>query len=171
MTEFKIIEDNIINYNGNNQLYIMIIKVNGRYYVEINTRTKHIGRKLIYDRKTSDFVVDQLIQCLSKYSTIQSALDVLNHAFKTKYLNEFMFLVKVMNQEYFFEEVFIIQKRFRCSNQNVSCLDDIDEAIEITNTIPICFPEQQFPIGYFQIANKTIGSKYIFVISEYSFRD
>lgn len=171
MTEFKIIEDNIINYNDNNQLYIMTIKVNGLYYVEINTRTKHIGRKLIYDRKTSDFVVEQIIQSLSKYKKLQSALDILNHAFKTKYLNEFMFLVKVINQEYFFEEVFIIQKRFRCIQHNVSCVDDIDEAIEITNTIPVCFPDQQFPIGFFQTINKAIGSKYIFVINEYSFRD
>ncbi len=171
MESYKIIYDETLNFKGNQQLYVMIVKSNKQHYLEINSRTFRVGRRRIADRKTSDIVIRQVIQSLSRYTDLQSALDVLNLAFSRKSLKEFMFLVKVINHEYNFDEIYAIKRHFDCFMHNVSILDECFDAEEITNSIAITFRNQKFPIGYFQTKTKDEYSKYIFVISEYTFHD
>ncbi len=172
MNEFVIVDDQTLCFNGNNELFIMLVIIDGRYYCEINTRTKQLGRRAICDRQTAELVVWQLIQNLSKYSDIRPAIDILRVGFKLKTLREFMFLIKITNQEIEFNEIYILKKRYGFETHPITGSDSPFDFIEVSSLVTVIFPNRKFAIGNFKTISEDKGSKYKFELSEfYSYRD
>jgi hypothetical protein len=172
MTEFRIVEDQTICYNDNNQLFVMLVQINEHYFCEINTRTKQLGRRAICDRKTAELVVWQLMQNLSKYNDIQPVIDILRVGFKLKSLREFMFLIKITNQEIEFDEIYILKKRYGFDTHPITGSDSPFDFIEVSTLVTVIFPNRKFAIGNFKTISEDKGSKYKFELSEfYSYRD
>jgi hypothetical protein len=172
MTEFRIVEDHTLSYKCNNELFIMIVQINGQYFIEINTRTKQLGRRAIGNKKTAELVVWQLIQNLSRYNYIQSVIDVLRIGFKLKTLREFMFLIKITNQEIEFDEIYILKKRYGFDTHPITGSDSPFDFIEVSSLVTVIFPNRKFAIGNFKTISEDKGSKYKFELSEfYSYRD
>jgi hypothetical protein len=172
MTEFKIVDDQTLCFNSTNQLFIMIVKINGQYFCEINTRTKKLGRRAICDRKTAELVVWQLIQNLSKYHDIQPVIDILHVGFKLKTLKEFMFLIKITNQDIEFNEIYILKKRYGFDTHPATGSDSPFDFIEVSTLVTVIFPNRKYPLGNFKTISEDKDSKYKFELSEfYSYRD
>ncbi|MBC7696233.1 MAG: hypothetical protein H7141_12385 [Burkholderiales bacterium] len=172
MTEFRIVEDQTLSYKCNNQLFIMIVQIKGQYFIEINTRTKQLGRRAICDRKTSELVAWQLIQNLSRYNYIQPVIDVLRIGFKLKTLREFMFLIKITNQEIEFDEIYILKKRYGFDTHPITGSDSPFDFNEVSSLVTVIFPNRKFAIGNFKTISEDKDSKYKFELSEfYSYRD
>ena len=167
MTEFRIVEDHTLSYKCNNELFIMIVQINGQYFIEINTRTKQLGRRAICNKKTAELVVWQLIQNLSRYNYIQSVIDVLRIGFKLKTLREFMFLIKITNQEIEFDEIYILKKRYGFDTHPITGSDSPFDFIEVSSLVTVIFPNRKFAIGNFKTISEDKGSKYIFELSEF----
>ena len=165
MTEFKIIEDNIINYNGNNQLYIMLIQAKGKYYFEINSRTCFIGRKAVKDFKTAELATSIIFRSLDKYKDIEKALYQIKLCLSMETFNEFIFLILALNSEIEFDEIHIMKMRFGfSSNPSPSVFNDY-ELTEISDVITVTFPNRKSSLGSF-IAIDSKNSKYKFELNE-----
>ncbi len=150
MIEYQILDDNIVLYNLNNQLYIMNVKIDGYYYIEINSRTKFILRRKLRDYKTAELTVGTVFRTLSKYNEMEKALKHLKLCSKMKTLNEFVFLNLVLNTEIDFDEVYIFMMRFGfTTNHNPSVFGE-HEFTEISEIITVTFPNRSAPLGSFR---------------------
>lgn len=170
MNNFKIIEDNIINYGESEQLFVMLIKINESFCFQIDSKHNGICRRTMFNRKTAESAVESISQSLSTYKDIASAESIVYHALKMKTLREFLFLLKI-NTEIQYEEIFILKKRFGYLTHPISGPDLYLDFIEIHDEIIITFPNQDNPIGYYrQISEES--NTYRFHLSEFfSFTD
>ena len=170
MDNFKIIEDNIINYGESDQLFVMLIKINESFCFQIDSNHKRICRRTMYDRKTAEAVVGNIRQSLGTYENMASAISIVYQALKLKTLREFMFLLK-MNKEIEYEEIFILKKRFGYMTSPISGKDSNFDFIEIHDEITVTFQNHDNPLGYYRIISED-SNTYKFHLSEfYAFRD
>lgn len=167
MINYQIIDDNTVVYNLNQQLYVMNVKINGNYYIEVNSRTKFIFRKKLKDFKIAELTVGVVFRTLNRYREIEGAVEHLRLCKKMKTLDEFIFLNLVLNSEIDFDEVYILMKRFGYTTNNSPSTFGEYEFTEICDIITVTFPYRNSPLGSFKIiANKE--SKYMFILNDSS---
>lgn len=91
-TDFRILRENTFNLKGG-KLYLMLLRDNGSFGVEVADRTKTFGRKMTVDRNQADFLFDSIEERLSRYTCIQDAEKAIETSFKFKSLNKLMFVL------------------------------------------------------------------------------
>lgn len=169
MNNFRIIKDQTLEYNGD-QLYVMIIKINEKFYFQIDTKYKGICRRTMFNRKTAELAVESITKSLSVYKDISSATKILELALKLKSLREFLFVLK-MNKQIEYEEIFIQKKHFGYYTHPIALEDSSLDCMEIHDEIAITFPNQNSPIGFYRPIFKD-SNTYMFHLNEfYSFKD
>lgn len=149
MDTFNILEENIINYGESDQLCVMLIKINERFYFQIDSNHHGICRRKMLNRKTAESAVESITQSLSTYKDIASAIKIIYQGLKMKTLKEFLFFLKI-NIEIEYGEIFNLRKRFGYLTHPIDGSYDDYGLMEIHDEIAITFPNNDKPIGYYR---------------------
>ena len=153
MNQFKIIVEQTLNYQDKSELYLMLIKHNDNYFIEVNSRTSRVGRRQVRSRREGDVVFSQMQERLQSYCEIKSVVELLNLAFKMKTIREHMFLVNFLNDEIELKDIWQIKKQYQCYTHPISPTDLLFDNGQFKNTIAITFPSQKLPLGFFKALN------------------
>ena len=162
MNNFKLIEDVTIEF-ATGQLYIMQVKCN-IYWIIIDGRTSRIGSKVVKNRRTGDLVIEQIIKSLSRYDSLKEALDVLEIAFKSETLKEFMFIVNMLNEHVQFNDIWKTKQIYGCLTHPL-LIDLIYEDKTYNKTIAITFPGHESPLGFFRAIDDSEHSLFLFELN------
>lgn len=92
LTEFRILRENTFSLKGG-KLYLMLLRENGIFGVEVADRAKTFGRKMAKDRKGADFLFDSIEERLSRYDNVKDAEKAIENCFGFKSLDKLMFVL------------------------------------------------------------------------------
>jgi hypothetical protein len=91
-TDFRILRENTFNLKGG-KLYLMLLRENGNYGVEVVDREKTFGRKMSKDRKEADFLFDTIEDRLARYKNLKEAEKAIESCFGFKSLDKLLFVL------------------------------------------------------------------------------
>jgi Glu-tRNA(Gln) amidotransferase subunit E-like FAD-binding protein len=101
-TEFNILTENTFGFKGG-KLYVMLLRDNGSYGVEVVDRAKTFGRKMADSREQAEFLFKSICDRLSNYKTIEDAVDAITKAFTFESVDKVLFVIimddKVCSQD------------------------------------------------------------------------
>jgi hypothetical protein len=168
MDEFKIIEEATLSFIEGDKLYLMLIKDNGNYFIEVDSKTSCIGKRQVRSRKEGEVVFEQMEKRLCCYFDVWSAFEMLDFAFAMETIREHMFLVNNLNREVSFNEIWKFKRQYMCQTTPV-ITDLIYEDCSYNKTIYITFPGRKEPLGYFKAPDE--DSNFTFHLGDsYRFR-
>src|ERR1035437_5036554 len=104
-TKFNIVDERTINYGGNDKLYLMILRINGSFYFEINSQSAFIIRRMTKDYTDADLLFLKTESGLRSCKDFSSALRLIKLTLSIKNLQVAGFLIYVMHQELDYEKV------------------------------------------------------------------
>lgn len=93
---FNIIDECVVNYNQQDQLVVMLINNNGRYIIEVTTRSKLISRRPIDTLHRGLHALGIISNKLQRMPNYFSALSLFQIAFQYGALEEVLFLVELI---------------------------------------------------------------------------
>lgn len=164
MGVFKIIDEVILDFGNKDQLYLMFIRHNERYFVEIDSRRTCVGRMRTRSYKESGTVYEHIYKRMSEYTDMRSALDVLNLAFSMPSVRQCMFVINVLNTKVEFNSIWKMKNIYGCETSPKNT-DLIFENENYDNTIQITFPNSSVPLGWFKASD--VDSKFTFFVNEH----
>jgi hypothetical protein len=159
---FKIIEDITLDFDMG-QLFIMQVKCKNHGII-IDSRSCRIGVRSVKNRRTGDLVIGEIIKSLSKYNNLKSVLDVLDIAFKTDTLKQFMFIVNMLNKHVQFNDVWKTKQVYGCLTHPL-LTDLIYEDSSFNRSIAITFPGYTAPLGHFRAIDDSEDSLFLFELN------
>ena len=95
--DFRVIRENTFNLKGG-KLYVMVLRDNGKYGVEVVDREKTFGRKMTDTNKEADLLFDSIVSRLNKYTVIKDAELAIKRCFKFKSINKILFVLVMDNK-------------------------------------------------------------------------
>lgn len=162
--EFKILKEEIFDYQDKDQLCVMILLIGNQYYIEVDSRSVHIGRIQSRSRKEAEVMLSQISERIQKLSDIYEAFDILDLAFQFDEVRPFMFIVNNLDSEIEFNEIWKLKRVYGCQT-TPAITDLIFEDKSYNKTIYITFPGFNNPIGYFKATEDSRESKFRFELS------
>jgi len=153
MDEFKIIEEATLTFIDGDKLYLMLIKENTNYFIEVDSEKARIGKRQVRSRKEGEVVFEQMAKRLNTYFDLWSAVEMLNIAYGLKTIREHMFLVNNLNREVGLNDIFKFKLQYYCETTPV-LVDLVFEQAEFNKTIYITFPGRKEPLGYFKATSE-----------------
>lgn len=94
LNDFRILSEETFNFKGG-KLYLMLLRENAKYGVEVVDREKSFGRKIVGSRSDADFLFESISNRLSKYKTIKDAETAIKRCFSLKDMNKLLFVLIV----------------------------------------------------------------------------
>ncbi len=94
MSEFRILNENTFSLKGN-KLYVMLLRENGNFGVEVVDRHKTFGRKFAEDKQEADALFEIITQKISLCKSLEEAEQMIESSFKRKNTKETLFLLLV----------------------------------------------------------------------------
>jgi hypothetical protein len=91
-TDFKVINENTFSFKDG-ELYVMLLRENGEFGVEVVDREKTFGRKITQDYKTADFLFESVINRLSQYKCLEDAENAIMKCFAFDSLDKLLFVL------------------------------------------------------------------------------
>jgi len=91
-TDFRILSENTFNLKGG-KLYVMLLRDNDNYGVEVVDREKTFGRKMTESRKQAEFLFDSVTERLSRYKNLKDAVFAIEKCFAFKSLDKLLFVL------------------------------------------------------------------------------
>jgi hypothetical protein len=145
--DFKIKNEEEIKYPGiNNQLWLMLVRVNGSYGVETNTRYESLGRKIAPTEKVARRMFEDVSNKLNELGDLHTATDLLDRAFAMPTINEMMFIIIASYSNIKFPDLCRMKKQF--SYKTFPPHEDmIFENNEFGSRIQVIFPNRENSIG------------------------
>ncbi|MBS1636187.1 MAG: hypothetical protein JST26_09740 [Bacteroidetes bacterium] len=158
-TDFRIIDEQEINFGHCNQLWSMIIKDGERFAIEVNTRHELLGRKYTVDRKQAELLLREITNKIAKCGSHEVASELMKLGFSYKSICEMMF---VINTRYlFFDFNNLCKLRAKYKYTSFPAIEDlIWENKEFGKRISITFPGRTSPIGWFTPVTDEDGSDF-----------
>lgn len=95
--DFRVIRENTFNLKGG-KLYLMLLRDNGVFGVEVVDREKTFGRQMTNTRKEADFLFDSIVDRLDKFTSIKDAENAIKRCFKVKSTDKMMFVLIMDNK-------------------------------------------------------------------------
>lgn len=93
MADFKILQEQELDYGKQNQLWIMLIEHNGKFGIEIDSRTDLVGRKMAWHRKEAEAMFMRTCKHLTRDKDISTATALIQSAFTLHSVRETMFII------------------------------------------------------------------------------
>lgn len=113
---FKIVSE--CNYTfileEENPLHLLLLYIDGRWAVEVDTNSSFVGRCLMSSRKESEALIEELSEKLGNLIILDEGLAMLKLAFALKTLDEFRFILNVYNQHFDFNTLTRFPRQFNC---------------------------------------------------------
>ena len=91
-TDFRILKEETVPYKGG-KLYLMLLRENARFGVEVVNREKTFGRKYASTRKEADKLFDLITDKLFKYKLIVDAENAIARCFSVDSNDKFIFVL------------------------------------------------------------------------------
>ena len=98
MTDFRILEESTFNLKGG-KLYLMLLRENGKFGIEVVNREKTFGRKYTDSQKKANLLFDIITNKLSVYTTLADAENCVIRCFSLKSVNKLMFILTADGKE------------------------------------------------------------------------
>lgn len=89
-TDFRILSENTFNLKGG-KLYVMLLRDNGNYGVEVVDREKTFGRKMTETRKQAEFLFDSISDRLNRYKCLKDAVNAIERCFALDSVDKVLF--------------------------------------------------------------------------------
>lgn len=90
--DFRILMEDTFEFKGG-KLYLMLMRENSNFGVEVMNRTKTFGRKMAKDREEADLLYDFVSDKIKKYKTITDAEDAIKRCFVFKSVDKLLFIL------------------------------------------------------------------------------
>ncbi len=164
MSAFKIVNESIVDYTDDDQLYLMIILYKEKYYVVVDSRTARIGNVKAHNRKEADVMFNEIEARMRAYSDLWKILEMFKIAFSMKSKKQFMFIVNILNTEQEFNSIWKLKFTYACVTSPM-ITDLIYEDKTYDHTIHISFPGNEYPLGYFRAPDAE--SRFTFYVSDF----
>ncbi len=94
MDDFRIIQENTLNYKGN-RLFVMMLRDGDKFGVEVVDKTKTFGRKYTENRKEAEKLFDVLSSRLKRCDDLAIAEKAIKMSFERMVFKEIVFLLTV----------------------------------------------------------------------------
>ena len=98
MNDFRIILENTFKFKAG-KLYLMLIKEDNRFAVEIVDKYKTFGRKFAKNRKEAEFLFDIITTKIDSKKTLPDAELEIKNCFNRSNLREIMFLLLLKDKD------------------------------------------------------------------------
>lgn len=149
MSDFKIIEEQVVEFSKDNHLIVMFIQDKQQLHIEITSRTKLIGKKPLYKYSLGKKALDFISFKLERMPDYISALSLCQQAFSYSTLREALFLINVVGIGA------ITKERVRCLmniykftiEEEFHFLENED--CDFERHLNIIFPFKNYPMGKF----------------------
>lgn len=161
-SSYTIVEEVACSYNDRPELYIMLVRINDRYGVEINNRTSLVGRIMCKNRLLAEARHIQIERSVKKYCSYAGAISMLNIAFAMPSLKECTFIINHINTRVDFNTLCKIKRVYGYKTHPL-VEDIIFEDKSYNLSIEITFPGSDFPLGKFIAPD--VDSKFSFEIN------
>jgi len=92
MNDFRVILESTFKFKEE-KLYLMLLRENGMFGVELVDRKKTFGRKYTKDRKQADLLFDEISNRLSEFKSLHLAEEFIKDSFKTKSIDKLLFII------------------------------------------------------------------------------
>ena len=145
---YKIVEETTFVFNGRAGLYIMLVQINDKFGVEINTRTSLVGRIVCQTRRLAEARHIQIETSLKKYSGFKSAISMLDLAFSMPSVKECLFLINHLNNPINFNALCKLKHIYGYKTTPINA-DLIFENRSYNYSIEITFPNSTIALGKF----------------------
>lgn len=96
MSDFKIIEEQVIEFSKNNHLIVMFIQDKQELRIEVTNKTKLIGKKPFYKYSLGEKALDYISFKLERMPDYISAESLCQQAFSYSTLREALFLINIV---------------------------------------------------------------------------
>lgn len=159
MSDFKIVEEQTLDYKRNDQLWLMLIRIKNEYGIEINSRNSKVGRKMAKSRKEAEAMFEHIYIKLMKCNDIYTAWDLMEVGFNFPTVKEMMFVINTRFNKYDFNSLCKLK-----SNYGYTTLPSLEDMIwenrEWDKTIQVFFPGRKIPIAKFIPINDDEDAKF-----------
>lgn len=163
--EFKIIEEAILDFGSTYEIYLMLIRSNDNYLIQIDSRISQIGKRFVLSRKEGETVFQQMESRLRCYRTLYSAIRLLQLSFAMKTIREHMFLINNLDREVELNDIWKMKQVYCCETTPV-ITDLIFENPNYDRKIYITFYGRKEPLGYFKAQTQSEDSSFRFYLNE-----
>ena len=161
---FRIVKEETLSYGGTDQLYLMMIQIGERHFIQVDSRSVHIGRIACRSRREAEVMMEQISERMNTYTAIHDAFNVLDLAFQMKQVRPFMFLVNNMNRVVYFNDIWKMKLTYSCSFYPENT-DLIIEDKKYNRTIEVTFTGLETPLGAFKAVDECY--KFRFEVSKH----
>ncbi|HXB40792.1 MAG TPA: hypothetical protein VNZ49_09645 [Bacteroidia bacterium] len=157
---YEIVNEVEIDFGGKkNQIWLILIRDNDSYCVEINTYYEPVGKLLPRNKEIAERIICELERKLKTCNDLYTACNLLDLGMLMPNIDETMFIVLVTHRKYAFNE--ITDLKFYIGFSTYPLYEHIvltDEAFG--NRIDIFFSNKERSIGYWLY---TPDEKFVFV--------
>lgn len=161
---FKIIEESTLDYGSDKQVWLMLIKINGEFGIELNDRYSLLGRKIAKHRREAEVMFTQIQTKLSNLS-YKAVIDVLRLGFSYPTVRELMFVINTRYTTYDFNTLCKLKSIYGYST--FPRLEDlIWEDKNLGYKIEVYFPGNKEPIGRFEGLSANEDTRFKFFLNE-----
>lgn len=94
LTDFRILKEETFNFKGG-KLYVMLLRENAKFGIEVVDREKSFGRKFTANRDEADFLFESIANRLSKYKNIKDAEAAIKRSFSLEPIDKLLFVLIV----------------------------------------------------------------------------
>lgn len=148
MKYFRIVQEEEREFSQQDQLWLMIVCINGQFGIEINSRTEAVGRKMSNSRREAEAMFNHIGKKLESIADIDTAWDLLDVGFRQKTVKEMMFVINTRFNEYDFNSICKLK-----ANYGYRTLPQIEDLIwegkNWDRTIQVFFPPNSVPLAKF----------------------
>jgi len=159
--DFKIIKELHFRYCDSKDIYVMLIKSDNQFIVELNSRTKLIGRKILHNQKNAEILFKLLDFQLGNYLFYEKCISLVDFAFHFNKLNSTLFALHVSNLKFKYEEIREIKRRLLFATKYLFEEDDSNYIVN-PKEIQVTLNQHQDKIGSFFKTDKDL---YVFKFS------
>lgn len=160
MKYFRIVKEEEEEFSRQNQLWLMIICVNGQFGIEVNSRAAIVGRKMANSRREAEAMFNHIDKKLKSISDLDTAWDLLDVGFRQQTVKEMMFVINTRFNEYDFNSICKLKANY--GYKTVPNIEDlIWEGKKWERTIQVIFPGHSVPIAKFIPVNESDDSNFV----------
>lgn len=145
--DFRILKENTFKFKGEN-LYLMLLRENNRFAIEVVDKSKTFGRKFAESRKEAEFLFDRTTIRLDSKKTLHDAEEVIKICFDRDDPKETTFLLSLEDREMSQFEIGVLVIKLKFTTKvKYGYLDKVKKKGAIT--IFVFFEDKSKPIGKF----------------------
>ena len=147
MIDFRILKENTFKFKDG-KLYLMLLRENNKFAIEIVDKSKTFGRTFAEDRKEAEFLFDATTDKLNLKNTLAEAVVAIKFIFDRDDFKETLFLLSLEDRDMSQFEIGTLVIKLKFSTKvKYGYLKKVTKRGAIT--IKVFFKDKSKPIGMF----------------------